>query len=132
MRSVVELVRRVPQVTFVLDHFGKPDVRDGKTEPWAMDMKALAALPNVVCKISGLTTEAHWDKWQADDLKFYFEHTLQCFGFGRLLFGSDWPMATLATSYNHWIETAQGLFSSATETEQIQLFQTNAERIYRV
>ena len=132
MRSVAELVRRVPQVTFILDHFGKPDVRGGITEPWATDMRTLAALPNVVCKISGLSTEADWEHWQPDDLKFYFGHAFECFGFGRLLFGSDWPMATLATGYQRWIETVQQLFSFATESERIQLFQTNAERIYRV
>ena len=132
LRSVAELVRRVPQVTFVLDHFGKPDVRGKKIEPWAKDLKALAALPNVVCKISGLTTEADWGNWRSEDLKFYFDHTLECFGFDRLMFGSDWPMATLATTYERWIETVQELFPSATEADQIKLFQTNAERIYRV
>ena len=132
MRSVAELVKRIPEVTFVLDHFGKPDVRAKKREPWDKDLKALAALPNVVCKVSGLTTEADWDSWRPDDLKFYFDHALECFGFKRLLIGSDWPMATLATGYQRWIETVQHLFSSATEADQIQLFQTNAERIYRV
>ena len=132
LRSVAELAKRVPQVTFVLDHFGKPDVRGNKTEPWAKDLKTLAALPNVVCKISGLTTEADWGNWQSRELKFYFEHALECFGFNRLMFGSDWPMATLATTYERWIETVQELFPFATEAEQIKLFQTNAERIYRV
>jgi L-fuconolactonase len=65
-------------------------------------------------------------------LKFYFEHALECFGFGRLLFGGDWPVATLATSYQRWVETVQQLFSFAKRDERIQLFQTNAERIYRV
>jgi L-fuconolactonase len=95
-------------------------------------LKALAALPNVVCKISGLTTEADRGNWQSTELKFYFEHALECFGFNRLMFGSDWPMATLATTYERWIETVQELFSFATEADQIKLFQTNAERIYRV
>jgi L-fuconolactonase len=132
LRSVVELVQRVPQVTFVLDHFGKPAVREKKVEPWAKDLKALAALPNVVCKISGLTTEADWANWQSAELKFYFEHALECFGFDRLLFGSDWPMATLATTYEQWIKTVQELFPFATEADRIKLFQANAERIYRV
>jgi L-fuconolactonase len=132
LHSVVGLARQVPQVTFILDHLGKPDVRGKKREPWAADLKALAALPNVVCKISGLATEADWEHWRAEDLKFYFEHALECFGFGRLLFGGDWPVATLATSYQRWVETVQQLFSFAKRDERIQLFQTNAERIYRV
>ena len=132
LRSVAELVRRVPQVTFVLDHFGKPDVRSKQAGPWATDLKALAALPNVVCKISGLTTEADWNHWQPADLKFYFGWTLECFGFDRVLFGGDWPVATLATSYERWVETVQDFVSFASDADQIKLFQTNAERIYRV
>jgi len=132
LRNVAELTRRVPQVTFVLDHFGKPDVRGKRTGPWASDLKALAARPNVVCKISGLATEADWSHWQPDDLKFYFGWTLECFGFNRVLFGGDWPVATLAASYERWIQTVQDLLSSAKDVDQIKLFQTNAERIYRV
>jgi L-fuconolactonase len=132
LRAAAELVRRVPQVSFVLDHFGKPDVRGKKTESWAADLKMLATLPNVVCKISGLATEADWKNWQPADLKVYFERALECFGFDRVLFGGDWPVATLATSYVRWLETVQNYFSFAIETDQIKLFQTNAERIYRV
>jgi L-fuconolactonase len=126
------LVRSLPQVTFVLDHFGKPDVRGKKAEPWAADLKVFAGMSNVVCKISGLTTEADWKNWQPDDLKCYFETVVEVFGFDRLLFGGDWPVATLATSYIRWLETVQKYISFATETDQIKVFQTNAERIYRV
>ena len=132
LRSVAELVQRVPEVTFILDHCGKPGVRTGDTEPWASDLKNLAARPNVVCKISGLTTEADHGKWQPDDLKFYLERALEFFGFDRVMFGGDWPVATLATSYERWVETVQSVVSSAAEADRIKLFQTNAERIYRV
>ena len=132
LRNVVELVRRVPQVTFVLDHCGKPDVRGGKVEPWATDLRALASLPNVVCKLSGLTTEANWSKWQAKDLEEYFRSVLKFFGFDRILFGGDWPVATLATNYGRWVETVQDMVSSASDADRLKLFQTNAERIYRV
>jgi L-fuconolactonase len=132
LRNAGELVRRAPQTTFVLDHFGKPNVRGKKFEPWATDLNALAAAPNVVCKISGLTTEADWKNWQPDDLKFYFDRALECFCFNRILFGGDWPVATLATSYQRWLETVQNYFSFATEIDRTKLFQTNAERIYRV
>jgi L-fuconolactonase len=127
-----ELVRNVPQVTFILDHFGKPDVRGKKTEPWAADLKALAAMPNAVCKISGLTTEADWENWQPGDLKAYFETVVKAFGFDRILFGGDWPVATLATSYDRWLETVRDFFSFASESDQTKNFQTNTERIYRV
>ena len=132
LASVIALVREVPHVTFVLDHFGKPSVRENRRLPWAQDLKILGTLPNVFCKISGLTTEADWINWKKNDLKFYFDHALDCFSFDRLLFGSDWPMATLATNYGQWVETVQTLFEFATEIERTKLFQTNAERVYRV
>jgi L-fuconolactonase len=127
-----KLARSAPQVTFVLDHFGKPDVRGKKTEPWAADLRLLAALPNVVCKISGLTTEADWKNWQPADLKFYFEMVVKAFGFDRILFGGDWPVATLATTYDRWVETVRENLLFASETDLEKLFQTNTERIYRV
>ncbi len=127
-----ELVRGAPQVTFVLDHFGKPAVRDKSFAPWARDLQALAMLPNVVCKISGLATEANWTGWRCEDLEPYFDHALACFGLSRVMFGSDWPVATLATTYERWIETVLELIPNANDSERTQLFQTNAERIYRV
>jgi L-fuconolactonase len=127
-----KLVRNVPQVTFILDHFGKPDVRGKKTEPWAADLKAFAAMPNAVCKISGLTTEADWKNWQSGDLKVYFETAIEAFGFDRILFGADWPVATLATSYDRWVETVRENLLFASETDLKKIFQTNTERIYRV
>jgi L-fuconolactonase len=130
--SITELARRIPQVTFVLDHFGKPDVRGKRIEPWSTDLNSLASLSNVVCKISGITTEADWGKWERDDLEFYFDRALTCFGPDRVLFGSDWPVLTLATSYEHWVETVRAFLTSTKAIEQTKLFQTNAERIYRV
>ncbi|MDB6064347.1 MAG: amidohydrolase 2 [Pedosphaera sp.] len=130
--AVAELARRVPGVNFVLDHFGKPDVLGGNAGPWAAELKAFAALPNVVCKISGLTTEADWQNWQPAGLKFYFDHALECFGFNRVLFGGDWPVATLATSYERWVETVLSMVASAGDVDRLKLFQTNAERIYHV
>jgi L-fuconolactonase len=130
--SITGLARRIPQVTFVLDHFGKPDVRGRRIEPWSADLNSLAALPNVVCKISGITTEANWQKWERADLEFYFDRALKCFGPDRVLFGSDWPVLTLATSYEHWVETVRAFLVSGKAIEQSKLFQTNAERIYRV
>lgn len=127
-----ELVQRVPEVTFVLDHLGKPPVRNRGFAPWARNLRDLAMAPNVVCKISGLTTEADWKDWKIADLEPYSDHALACFGLPRILFGSDWPVATLATSYERWIETVLNLIPFANDRERAQLFQTNAERIYRV
>jgi L-fuconolactonase len=130
--AVTELARRVPEVQFVLDHFGKPPVKGGLVEPWATQLRALAKLPNVVCKISGLTTEADWQSWKAKELRPYFETALAAFGYERVLFGGDWPVSTLATSYQRWLETVLELTATAGETDRQKLFQLNAERIYRV
>jgi L-fuconolactonase len=132
LSAVTELVRRVPEVTFILDHFGKPAVRAGKFEPWATELKALAQLPNVNCKISGLATEADWKNWRPEELKPYFDTVLEAFGFERVLFGGDWPVCTLATDYQRWLETVLNWTASASHADRNNLFQNNAERIYRV
>jgi L-fuconolactonase len=130
--AVIELVRSAPQVSFVLDHLGKPVVREKGFGTWARHLRELASLPNVACKISGLATEANWTNWRSEHLKPYLDHAVGCFGWQRVLFGSDWPVATLATSYDRWIETVFELIPNASERERRQLFQMNAERIYRV
>jgi L-fuconolactonase len=130
--AVTELVRRVPEVQFVLDHFGKPPVKAGQIEPWAAHLNSLAKLPNVSCKISGLTTEADWQNWRPENLKPYFDIALQAFGPERVLFGSDWPVSTLATNYPGWLATVLELTAGAGESGRQKLFQLNAEKIYRI
>ena len=130
--AATKLVLGAPNVTFVLDHFGKPDVRGGGFEAWAHALHPLAECQNVACKISGLTTEADWGNWQIIDLHPFFKEAFACFGPDRVMFGSDWPVATLATNYERWMEAVLKLAPCASEREWTQLFQTNAERIYRV
>ncbi len=130
--AAAELARRVPEVTFVLDHLGKPDVRNQSFQPWANDLNALASLPNVVAKISGLTTEANWHDWQPAELMPFLSQAFASFGPERLMFGSDWPVMTLATSYQRWLETVQAHVPFSKERDWVQFFGTNAERIYRV
>lgn len=130
--AVTELIRRVPEVQFVLDHFGKPPVKAGELIVWARHFTALARLPNVACKMSGLTTEADWQHWRAEDLQPYFDVALVAFGCDRVLFGGDWPVSTLATSYQRWLETVLQLTEGASEVDRQKLFQLNAENIYRI
>jgi len=132
LSAVTELVRRVPEVQFVLDHFGKPPVKAGKTEPWATQLRALAQLPNVACKMSGLTTEADWQNWRLENMKPYFDIALRAFGPDRVLFGGDWPVSTLATDYSGWLATVLVLTAGAGESDRQKLFQLNTERIYRI
>ena len=132
LRAVTELVRHCPETTFVLDHLGKPGIRERLFQPWADDLRHLAALPNVGCKISGLTTEADPANWQASDLRPYLDHARDCFGPDRILFGGDWPVSTLATSYSRWVEVIENWASGAPETERRRLFHDNAVAFYRL
>jgi L-fuconolactonase len=132
LSAVTKLVQLVPEVQFVLDHFGKPPVRDQKIEPWATQLKALAKLPNVSCKISGLATEADWQNWTIGELRPYFEIAFEAFGFDRVLFGGDWPVCTLAVDYPRWVDTVVQLAASANDSDRRKLFRENAERIYHV
>lgn len=119
-----------PGLTFVLDHLGKPPVADGHLEPWATAVRALAALPNTVCKLSGLVTEADRASWTTGDLRPYADTVLDAFGPGRLMFGSDWPVCTLAASYGQVVSLAEELTASLDPGERAQVFTGTATRVY--
>lgn len=132
MEDAIELVRRCPNVQFMLDHMGKPDIRHRRLEPWKSHMQALACLPNVWCKISGLATEADPEHWRPHDLKPYIDHAIDCFGFERVAYGGDWPVALLATEYGRWVEALQWAVRECSSTEQRKLFHDNAVTFYRL
>ncbi|MBZ9644253.1 amidohydrolase [Streptomyces sp. PSKA30] len=121
---------RHPGLTFVLDHLGKPPIAAGAREPWASAVRALAALPNTVGKLSGLVTEADPATWTVDDLRPYAEVVLDAFGPHRLMFGSDWPVCTLAATYGEVIHTAGELTAVLSESERTEVFQGTATRVY--
>jgi predicted TIM-barrel fold metal-dependent hydrolase len=128
----INLVRNCPDVTFILDHCGVPNVKDRVLDPWRKDIAELAGYPNVSCKISGLVAYADPARWTADDLRPYVDHVLSCFGWDRVLFGSDWPVCTLSTTYKQWVEALRSITQSAGETNQQKLFHDNAVRVYRL
>lgn len=117
----------LPELTFVLDHLGKPSIASGAFEPWASDVRTLAVLPNTVCKLSGMVTEADPDSWTVDDLSPYAETVLDAFGPDRLMFGSDWPVCTLAATYGEVLDAAHQLTDAQ---DRIQIFETTAVRVY--
>ncbi|MFE9566352.1 amidohydrolase family protein [Streptomyces sp. NPDC006487] len=121
----------LPGLTFVLDHLGKPAIARGERHAWTRDVRALAALPNTSCKLSGMVTEAAWDTWTISDLRPYTDTVLDAFGPDRLMFGSDWPVCTLAaTSYAQVLDTALELTSGLTPPERTQVFAGTADRAY--
>jgi L-fuconolactonase len=98
--AAVEFARRFPRQRFVLDHLGKPDVRNGEFREWQTNLRAIASLPNVCCKLSGLVTEADWHRWTPGQLRPYLDTALEAFGAGRLMLGSDWPVCLVAAPYS--------------------------------
>ena len=120
----------VPDLVFVLDHLGKPPIVSGRTEPWARDLRRLAALPNTSAKLSGLVTEASWPEWQVADLRPYVETALDAFGPERLMFGSDWPVCTLAASYPDVLAAARDLTAGLSPAEREAVFAGTAASVY--
>lgn len=132
LSAVIELVQQVPEVSFVLDHAGKPGIKDGLLEPWKSQLTELAALDNIYCKLSGIVTEADVDHWTVAGIRPYMSHVIEVFGFERVMFGSDWPVCLLGIEYGRWVEIVQEMVSDATEAERQSLFYGTAERFYRL
>jgi len=128
----INLVSRCPEVSFILDHCGIPQVKDKILDPWRAHVKEMANFSNVVCKISGLVAYADPKNWTAEDLRPYIEHVIACFGWDRVMFGSDWPVCTLSATYKQWVNTLESLTRSAGESNQKKLFHDNAVRVYRL
>jgi len=132
MAYALELVKRCPEVSFVLDHIGKPDIKNGLREPWWGQLRELAHYPNVVCKVSGVITEADHKKWTADQIKPYVSHVIESFGFDRVMYGSDWTVSELSHTYADWVEIIDDVVTGANEAELHKLYRDTAIRIYRL
>lgn len=132
LRAATELVAATPEVTFVLDHLGKPAIADGQLEPWGSELAELARLPNVFAKLSGLTTEAKPGEWTPEDLAPYLQRALELFGPDRLMFGSDWPVMTMASDYPSWVEVVAKACAGLSSAGRRAIFADNARRIYRI
>ncbi|MDX3451916.1 amidohydrolase family protein [Streptomyces sp. ME02-8801-2C] len=130
LTACVRAAESLPQLTFVLDHLGKPPIASGALEPWASALRSLAALPNTVAKLSGLVTEADHASWTTGELRPYADTALDAFGPGRLMFGSDWPVCTLAASYGQVVSLAEELTASLDASEREEVFAGTATRVY--
>jgi L-fuconolactonase len=129
---VVELVRQCPDTRFILDHMGKPAIKDHLLDPWREHLVQLAALPNAWCKISGLVTEADLQQWAPADLAPYLAHTLEVFGEDRVVFGGDWPVVLLASTYDRWVETLDSLTQYLSSEAKRKLWADNARHFYHL
>ncbi len=130
--AVLKLVRQCPEVSFILDHIGKPGIKDGLTEPWKTHIRELGQLPNVKCKLSGVTTEADHAHWTRDQLRPYIDHAIASFGFDRIMYGGDWPVSELAGKYTDWLEILDWATQGCTAEEKRKLFRDNGIKAYRL
>ena len=126
---LLRTLERHRDLQIVVDHCAKPEIARGAWQPWAADLAAIARHTSAHCKLSGLVTEAGAG-WTADTLRRYTDHVLECFGPARLMWGSDWPVVTLAASYSAWSDAADALIAGLTRAEQEAIRGGNAQRFY--
>lgn len=128
--AAIDLVARLPQQYFVIDHCAKPEVKSGKLSPWAAQMREIAQNKNVFCKVSGLVTEADWKHWKAEDFKPYLDVIFGAFGTERLMFGSDWPVCLLAGTYGRVKQLIEDYVKGFSPADTEKIFGGNAARFY--
>ncbi|WP_369264158.1 amidohydrolase [Streptomyces sp. R35] len=130
--EAIRLAERFPGLPQVLDHAGKPSIADGDLAGWERQVRLLAVHPHVVCKVSGLITEADHEKWTADDIRPVWDVLLSAFGPDRLMFGSDWPVANLAGGWNRWAATVDELLDGCSADETSAILAGTATTFYRL
>ena len=132
LSNTISLVEQCPNVQFILDHIGKPNIKNQLFDPWKQEITKLASFENVYCKISGLVTEADHNSWTPQDLQPYIEHVIEAFSFDRVIYGSDWPVSTLASDYPRWVQTLKDAISGCSTDELNKLFHDNAIGFYKL
>jgi len=132
LSAAIDLVAQLPEQRFVIDHCAKPEIKAGKTEPWAKQIRKIAQNRNVFCKVSGLVTEADWKHWKADDFKPYFDTVFDAFGPDRLMFGSDWPVCLLGATYRQVKQLIEDYLRNVSPADKKKIFGGNAARFYNL
>ena len=132
LKEANELIKQVTEIPIVIDHVAKPNIKDSEMEDWKKEITALAKYPNVYCKISGMATEANWETWTMAGLQPYLDTVVAAFGTERIMFGSDWPVCLVASSYAKWLNGIQNYFNTFSSTEQEAIFAGNAIKFYKL
>jgi L-fuconolactonase len=130
--AAIRLVDRHPNQVFVLDHIAKPPIRARAIQPWRDNLAEIARRPNVFCKLSGIATEADYRQWTYEQILPYMEAALTAFGPHRLMFGSDWPVCRVATTYSDWVQIVERFAQMLSDDERDALFHRNAVQAYRL
>lgn len=132
LRAARRLVAEFPRQRFVLDHVAKPRIAAGELEPWAGDLRALAELPNLHCKLSGMVTEARWRQWRPEDVRSYLEVVREAFGVERLMIGSDWPVCTVSSDYISTMTLVLDFIAELPSAQQEGILGGNCAAFYRL
>lgn len=127
-----EVVKKFPDVRFVLDHIAKPSIGDRRVSPWDRDLRELASFPNVHCKLSGMVTEATWREWRYEDFVPYLDIVVDCFGTERLMIGSDWPVCTLSGDYQEVMQIVLDYVGQLSPYERDGILGRNAVEFYGI
>ncbi len=130
LEKAIALADLAPDVTFILDHCGVPDIAGDARQPWQNLVSEIARRPNVIAKISGVVAYADPDTWIAETLRPWAEHTIGAFGWDRVVWGSDWPVCTLGGGLLAWVAATHALLDGTSADEKRKLLSDNAERIW--
>ena len=130
--NTLEFIKALPNQPLVIDHIAKPNIKNGEIETWKKQIKEVAAFENISCKISGMVTEADWQNWKKEDFTKYLDVVVEAFGTKRIMYGSDWPVCTLAAKYQEQYNIVKDYFSSFSATEQNAFFGENAIQFYNL
>ncbi len=132
LAEALTFARQVPETRIVIDHIAKPSIRTGDINAWKESMTAMAELPNVYCKVSGMVTEAQWPGWRYEHLLPYLDVVFEAFGPDRLMYGSDWPVCLVAASYEEQFSVVTKYLRAFPESEKNQVLGENAKRFYKL
>ena len=132
LTAAIELVKKNPNQLFVVDHIAKPNIKKGLIDEWKKDIQTIAQFENVYCKISGMVTEADYHHWKKSDFIPYIDAVVESFGTNRIMFGSDWPVCTVAATYQQVQDIVKTHFKSFTKNEQDLFFGENAVKFYKL
>ncbi len=132
LSEAVEFVNKFPEQKFIIDHCAKPDIKNRSIIEWEKRMREISQNKNVYCKLSGLTTEAHWMKWKEKDFYPYFDCVFEYFGTDRLLFGSDWPVVLISGTYSKWKNVLENYMNGFSIKEKENVFGGNAIEFYKI
>lgn len=132
LHAAIETVKSFPNQKFVIDHLAKPYIKAGKIKEWAANMEAIARFPNVMCKVSGMVTEADWSNWKTQDFTPYLDVVFQAFSSQRLMFGSDWPVCLLGGSYLEVKNILANYLQNLSETDRANIWGLNAAHFYQL